>query len=269
MSNWALQGCERQEYSSALASRGAANAKGSYVQLLAAVGFKYNAITINLSAEGGGGQTFLVDIAIGAAASEKVIVPNILFDNARSVFSSGIDLMVPISVPSGVRLAARVQEVGGAGTRDVRVGVSGLAGGANYPPATCCVAINYGAITASTNGVLVDPGASANAWGAWTEISAATTQDHAGLAAVIGVNKQSGVLVDSSYEFQIGVGAAASEVAVAQWLANLNGSTNAMKPCTHTVGASIPSGTRLAMRSKCISSGAAAARHPTAIILGF
>lgn len=267
--SWGLQNAERQEYSTALASRGAANAKGSYVQLLAATGFAYDAITLNMSAEGGGGQTFLVDIAIGAAAAEQVIVPNVLFDNARSVYSSGLDLTLPIAVPAGVRLAACCQEVGGAGTRYVRVGVSGLAGGNDYPPATCGVAINYGAITASTNGVLVDPGASANTWGAWTEIAAATSQDHNGLAAALGVNKQSGVLVDSSYEFQIGIGAAAAEVVLTQWLCNLNSVTNAFKPCTHTVGASIPSGTRLSMRSKCIASGAAAARHPTAILLGF
>lgn len=268
MSNWGLQLCEQQEYSSAVASRGAANAKGAYAQLLAATGFRYDAITLNMVAEGGGGQTFLVDIAMGAAASEVVIVPNILFDNARAVYQSGMDLTLPIAVPAGVRLSARCQEAGGAGTREVRVVVSGLAGGANYQPATCGAAINYGAITASTNGVLVDPGAVANTWGAWTELTAATSQDHAGVAAVLGTNKQTGVLKDSSYEFQIGIGAAAAEVAIAQWLASLTSSNNAMKPCTHTIGASIPSGTRLAMRSKCLASGVAEARHPTAILLG-
>lgn len=268
MADWGLSPGERQEYNEALASRGAANAKGAYVQLAAATGFKYDAITINLTAEGGGGQTFLVDIAIGAAASEVVIVPNILLDSARAIYQIGISLLLPVAVPAGARLAARVQEAGGAGTRDVLVGVSGLAGGSNYPPATCGAVINYGTIAASTNGTLVDPGAVANTWGAWTEITAATSRDHRGVAVVLGTNKQTVGLIDSTYNFQIGIGAAAAETVLAQMMGNMSNGATSVKPCTHTVMAAIPSGTRLSMRSKCRSSGVAAARHTTAILLG-
>lgn len=269
MSDWALSRCERQEMSNGLASRGAANAKGAYVQIKASTGFQYNAIQVQLDTDGGGGQTFLVDIAFGGAGSEVVIIPNILIDSARAVHQNMVDLIIPIQIPAGTRLAARCQEVGGAGTRDVIVTLIGRAGGANYPQPSGGLIVNYGAITASTNGVLVDSGAVANAYGAWTEISAATSRDHSGIIAVLGSNKQTSTLVDTNYFFQIGVGGSGSEVAIAEFASATSSALNRFHVNTFDVAAQIPSGTRLAMRAKCVASGAAAARNSTAVILGY
>lgn len=268
MGDWALSNCERQEFSTAQASRGAANAKGSYVQLIAATGFAYNAISIQLEPDGGGGQCYLVDIAIGAAASEVVIVPNILMDSSRAEHMNGVNIKLPVAIPAGSRIAARCQEVGGAGTRLVNVAVSGRAGGSNYAPSGGAV-VNYGANTSTTNGVLVDSGATLNTYGAWTEITSGTSADHNGLTAVLGTNQQSGTLVNSQYYFQIGIGAAASEVAIAEFISGMNTNNNRLHVNSADTLMSIPSGTRLAMRSKCVSSGAAAARHTTAILLGY
>jgi hypothetical protein len=268
MGDWALSSCERQEFFVVLASRGTANGKGSYVQLTAASGFQYSAVSIQLCSEGGGGQCYLADIAIGAAAAEQVVVPNILFDSTRSIYQNALNITIPICIPAGVRISVRVQEVGGAGTRDVRVGLVGRAGGSNYSQAQAGAAVNYGANTATTNGVLVDPGATANTFGAWAELTSATTRDHAGLMTVLGTNQQSGTLVDADFNFQIGIGTAGSEVVISEFISSLSSNFNRLGVNLFDIAASIPSGSRLAMRSKCTSS-AAGARHSTAIILGY
>jgi hypothetical protein len=175
MGDWALSACERQEFSTINASRGAANTKGAYAQLIAATGFQYQSISLNLVSEGGGGQCYLVDIAIGAGGSEQVIVPNVLYDSARGVYQNAVNITLPISVPAGVRVSARVQEPGGSGTRDVQIGLTGRAGGSNANNAEVGAVINYGANTSTSNGVLVDSGAVANTYGAWTQITASST----------------------------------------------------------------------------------------------
>lgn len=269
MADWPLSESERLEFSTVTASRGAANAKGAYAQLLAATTFQYSALTINLVGIGGGGQCYLVDIAMGAGGAEQVVVPNILFDTARGIYQNAISITLPICLPTGARLSARVQEVGGAGTRDVQVGAVGRAGGFNRASASCGAVNCYGANVSTTNGVLVDSGATLNTFGAWTEITSATARDHAGLVAVLGTNQQTGALIDSHYHFQVAVGASGSEVALVEFISGMSSGINRLAVSSFEIGASVPSGTRLAMRSKCVASGAAGARHSTAILLGY
>lgn len=268
MADFPLPTCERTESFSAVASRGAANAKGSYVQLTASTNFPYTSVTLQGSPTGGGGQTYLIDVAVGGAGSEQVIVPNVLLDSARGANMNGICIELPIAVPAGSRLAARVQEVSGAGTRTVDVTVIGRNGGSGARPAGLGTVVNYGADTSTTNGVLVDPGAVANTYGAWTQITASTSRDHNALIAILGTNKQGGTLVDSVYFFQIGIGDAGSETMLTEFMSNMSSSVSRLMINSLMVEYQVPTGSRLSMRSKCVSSATANARHTTAILLG-
>lgn len=267
MSDWALSACERQEFSIALVGRGAANTKGAYVQLIAATSFRYEAVTIQLHADGGGGQCYLVDISIGAAAAEQVIIPDILLDSTRGILQNSLNITIPIAVPEGVRLSARVQEVGGAGTRQVRVTVIGRAGGSNYPVAQSGSVVNYGVNVATSNGVLVDMGTVAATYGASFELIGSTIRDHNGLIVIMGTNQQASALADVYYNFQIGIGPSL-ETIIAEWTSSLSGGVNRLQVNSMDICAAIPSGTRISMRSKC-SGASAATRHTTAIILGY
>lgn len=267
MADWALSNCEIQEYSAGTASHGTANGKGAYVQLIASTGFAYSAFSVQLTGEGGGGQCYLVDIAIGAAGSEQVIVSNILLDTTRAIGMNDINITLPIAIAAGSRISARCQEPGGAGTRNVGVVLSGRSGGVNYGPASVGAATTYGAVTASTNGTLIDQGASANAWGAWTQMSASTAVYHNMLIAVMGTDQQAANF-GGTYLFQIGIGAAASEVAIAQFRSSTNTNGTRMQNNSYYTNTQIPPGTRLSMRAQC-TLAAASDRHATAILLGF
>lgn len=91
-----------------------ANTKGSYSQLTASSSFTYKAIipmVFAQSAAPAADATGLVDIAIGAAASEVVVLANIPYSveaSAANRLATALPL-VPIMIPSGSRIAARAQ----------------------------------------------------------------------------------------------------------------------------------------------------------------
>jgi hypothetical protein len=253
-----------------MCSIGGANAKGAWSQVTSATSFQYEALQLDVMEDtsSGGGECFLVDVAVGAAGSELVIVSNILIDCERPLQGSfSIHLDLPIRIRSGARIAVRCQDIGGAGNRNVRVLLVGKNGGPNYPRAVGENTTTYGANTSTTNGTLVDSGATANTWGAWVQFSAATASVHNYLQAVIGNNQNtsgnSGGIIQVDH--QIGIGASGSEQVVSQGQSgnayNLGnfGAFAAVRP-------HIPIGTRLSMRTRS-NSGAASDRQTTFIIL--
>lgn len=267
MADWALSQCERQEFSAAQVARTAgANTKSAYVQVTAATGFAYSAVSLILNSSGGGGQCYLVDIAIGAGGSEQVIIPNILFDSMRQAGNAGMCFTLPVSIPAGTRVAARLQETSGSGTRTVELCVIGRAGGSNANISTSGSATNYGANTSTSNGILVDQGGVANTYGAWTQITAGTTSNHSQIIANLGQNQTTNTL-GGYYDFQIGIGAGGLEVVIAEFQTLASANISRMLVATYDINAAIPAGTRLAMRAKC-DMVSANDRTATAVIIG-
>ena len=267
MSGWNLAQVEHQESNTATCSRGTANGKGSYAQIVASTGFAYDALSFQLngSSGSGGGQTYLVDIAVGGAGSESVIVPNVLLDCARGTGMTDVNIWLPCAVPAGSRLAVRCQETGGAGTRQVTAEVNGRAGGWNMPASMGSLATNYGANTGTTNGVLIDQGASANAFGSWIQMTASTSRDHNCIVMVMGTDQQISGL-GGWYFFQLAVGGSGSEQVVAEFQSSSNTNDTRLQTNVHTYFGYVPAGTRLSMRAKC-NAAAAGDRHATAILL--
>lgn len=89
-----------------------ANTKGSWVQLSAATTHPIRWMFLHIGNQGNITRTdgtYLVDIGVGAAASESVIVPNLMFmidDAADEPVPSYIGPF-PVSIPTGSRLAVR------------------------------------------------------------------------------------------------------------------------------------------------------------------
>lgn len=91
-----------------LTSSGTSNTKGSYTQLTAATTASHRWCVAML--RGVSGSQYLVDLAVGAAAAEQVVVPNL---NLRD--SSGGDPVAfgfPMMVPEGTRIAGRCAAAG-------------------------------------------------------------------------------------------------------------------------------------------------------------
>lgn len=229
---------------------GAADTKGSYVELIAATAFE--AFGIYLSIAGGGKRDFLIDLAVGAAASEQDIVPNILYTGHVDLTH---EVFLPIGIPAGSRVSVRAQASAATQTMDVNVHLFGKSflNGDMLARVTA-----YGVNTADTGGVSIDPGGTANTKGAWSEIVASTGNNLKALLFCIGVQDNVG-RTNADHLFDVAVGAASSEQVI---IANLMVVQDAQKDHIFPsmfgpYPAHIPSGTRLAVRQQCSITDAA------------
>ncbi len=94
-----------------ITASGSTNTKGSYSQLIASTAKDYAAICLSFDGDldNLGNSSCLLDVAIGAAASEVVIIPNIsILTNSNIVYPANTPWFF-IPVPSGTRLSARMQ----------------------------------------------------------------------------------------------------------------------------------------------------------------
>lgn len=239
--------------------------KGSYTELIASTGFEACWIEIGFGEVRNSGvdTATLVDIAIGAAASEQVIIPNLNACAATTNITLAIPSVryhFPLLIPAGERISARSQALAVSDT--VRVSVK-LYGAPTEPVWAGQQVIDYGTNLAASRGVSVAAGLSA-AEGSWTEIVSATTQDHSYLIAGVGMagdisHQESSNLID------LGIGAA-TEVAIAEDFPFLMTASEALVyPFPAYAWSRIPSGTRLVAR---ISSHQANAQSYDVILYG-
>lgn len=175
-----------------------ANTKGSFIQMIAST--LHEAVGFYVTSWGGNPATsYLVDVAIGAAASEHVIVENL------AIYAMGYEAnhpyFVPLRVPAGSRVSMRSQgnsgSAGGAG-----VSITMMYGSDLRKTFSRCV--TYGANTADSGGT---PLVTDNVW---AEIAASVTHDIKYLIMAI-TGRGVGLAGDENVIYKIGIGAAASE----------------------------------------------------------
>lgn len=225
-----------------------ANTKGSYVQLVAATTRDTHWIQLNLKGNSLS-KDYLCDIAIGAAGSEQVILPNLLY-SIGSIFFFATIFWIPVFIPGGSRVAVRTQSTAAVANSQITC----LLGASPFTvQAGLSSWVDYGTATADSGGTSVDPGAVANTKGSWTEITAATTRQHRGLLIIIG-NQANTARDTNQWLLDIGVGAAGSEqVIIPDYYCYSHTSGDCVAPSAVYCPITIPSGTRIAARAQCDS----------------
>jgi len=99
---------------------GAANTKGSYSQLVASAARDYLGFCVAIDGlDAALGVHGILDIAIGAAGSEQIIVPDWIF--TLTTQGSPVSKFYAIPIPAGARVAARAQDITGAQSFGVTV----------------------------------------------------------------------------------------------------------------------------------------------------
>lgn len=120
-------GAANAELGTSVTAAGSAHTKGSYTTLIASTGYAAFGIMVCVGNVGTAASTntrTLVDIAIGAASSEVVIIPNLLAGQAGASNSASSEPNVyffPITIPAGVRISARSQSLAASDTVHVQV----------------------------------------------------------------------------------------------------------------------------------------------------
>lgn len=153
------------------------------------------------------------DVGIGAAGSETMIVEGVLCGHKDNPANS---YYLPIELPAGVRVAVRAQSVTASKVVSMRAMCVMTEPGQYSSRDHLGMATTYGFDPATTNGMLPAAPASANAYGAWTQIIAATTERcNAMMVSIQGQTGSTNIGVAQGV-IDIGMGAVGQEAIVAQ-----------------------------------------------------
>jgi hypothetical protein len=215
--------------------------KGSWSQIIASTSNVTTLIRFFLSgvSVSTADSATLLDIGVGASGSETVIVPNLAIGGSAGSFYS-----IPVEIPSGSRIAARIQGVRASQTATISAR-DFFALNAGDTASIGTTADVLGTDTATSTGT-----AMSGSSGTWVEIEDSTTKDYIGFAIAPSVSDtDTTAFGDAAYE--IGVGAAGSEVAFG-YIQFAFGATESFSLASsrspNLFGREVPTGSRLAIR---------------------
>jgi len=238
-----------------IAGNASANVEGAWTQLSAATPVDACGLWITIGQPFTIGTVdFLVDIGVGAAGDEQIIVENLLYSVGSFPAAPDWGLFLPRCIAAGSRVAARAQ-CSGATNRQIGLMIH-LIPGVVRPMQRC---ESGGADTSDSGGTLIDPGAgAAHVKGAWVQMIASTTFPYRALAMLLGFNKNGTATVQVEHAYDIGVGAAGDEQVIIANLRAVQGSGDDLV-APMAFGAypvNIPAGSRIAVRAQCSITGA-------------
>jgi hypothetical protein len=221
-----------------------AHTKGAWTQVIASTSAdtSFLVLTAGAISASATNTATLLDIATGASGSESLVASNIAVGGARTAGTivTGASFGIPLKIPSGTRVAARIQSVVTGGKTAVLQSAFIDAGDYATAPTTVDV---IGGDTATSQGISFS-GSS----GTWVQATASTSQAYR--AVVYVPSTHSTDIATITLTASIGVGAAGSEVEFGTALIRYENSENVglADPFTYIFGRSIPAGSRLAVK---------------------
>ncbi len=222
-----------------------AHVKGAYGELVASTAFAADGFFVQV-VRAAGSRKYCVDFAIGAAASEVVIVPDLIAQFGDDVSGGDLLIDVPLAIASGTRLSSRCQCTTGGSA--IRVAIYPYA--TDNLKSTITGVVSYGQNTGITTGLSVDPGGTANTKGAYVEATASTSAAMRGLCFRV-AQQQNTFPTFGQWKFDIATGAAGSEtVVLGDLVFDTADLADCILPTQWAFGLAIAAGTRLAVRSQ-------------------
>jgi hypothetical protein len=213
-----------------------AHTKGAWVQLVASTSANASAIYIETTVVNNGFDTScLLDIGTGASGSETALISNIAIGGSRAVLGS-YGFVVPIQVPSGTRISARIQHITGSATGSVLVETRNYGDYAQSPTSVDTIGVN----TATSEGTNF----SAN--NTYVQLTSSTSRAYR--AVVMLPNVSGNALATIKTPFTLARGASGSETEIATRYYEYGNSENVNMNDDPLVPAVIASGTRLAVK---------------------
>lgn len=245
---------------------GAANVKGSWLQLVASTPFDACGFMVSLRS-GGGVMNILYDIGVGAGGSEIAIAGNLLTQTdaaANDVYDEW--RYIPVAIPAGTRLATRAQASLTTKTiSDVRINLVAKPF-TGYGELSRCT--DYGAVTASTRGTNMTPPTSGN--GAYVQLTAACNDIK---LLMLTLSSNPGQNANYGGTVELAIGAGGSEQTVVPGVPILARVATTATPVGFggrhpaIIPLSIPAGTRIA--SRVVGTGTPGTLLVSAIVHGF
>lgn len=224
--------------------------KGAWVQLIASTAFDYqyleiwgsNSFTSTTNTRG------LLDIGIGAAAAEVVLIPDLLMGavGASQTYGGFRNYPFPLFIPAGTRVSARFSNA--TASRTIGVTIKGY-GNPRRPGEVWygSTVDAYGITAGSGQGVAITPGVS-GAFGSYTQIVASTTKSHMCIIFGCQLDSQTNAAAQT-YQAAVGVGAA-TEVEIANHIVwGVDASERLSGPWSNPpIWVPVPAASRLAVK---------------------
>jgi hypothetical protein len=232
-----------------ITAHASANTKGSYVQLTASSSFDSDQIIVTVDRTSSGPIRIMVDIAVGAAASEQVIISNLFTQPRSSTLNFPTSWNIPIKIPKGSRIAARCQASTGGTTCDISAQL--IQGGIGFESFNTDV-FSIGVDLTTTSTLYGFDVVSTNTKTAYTEMTASLARDITCLMVITNDFSSS----TCSHLYDIAIGAAGSEQIIIPNIPGAAGTTYTQVASTWLFPCRILAGTRIAVRGQA-SSGSA------------
>lgn len=240
------------------------NTKGSWVQISASTPIDAHEVMFSVvNGVVGTTTSTLVDFGVGGAGSEQVIVPDWLITWDQWNGKDIANVILPVRIPGGSRLAARFQATDSA--VDLRVAAQLINRGFDAYPGRKVV--SYGTASGTSRGTDIDPGASANTKGSWVQLVASTNEDLKGIVLCVG-NQDLTKTSTCTALLDIGVGGAGSEqVVVSNYHLGVDTNNEQFQPIVSPlIPINIPAGSRIAARAQCSITTATVRKFDLAIL---
>lgn len=186
-----------------LTSGGSAGTKGSWVDVGSPISFPYKYLIVSMQ-NATNTLEFALDVGINVGGNRFVIAEDLLF-TARGADGGFAQYALPLNVIGGAQLSARIaSDTASSTVGTIFYGFSnGIAGMAGF---SRCRALH----TYTTRpGITIDPGATPNTKGSWTELISACPADVAALLLYVG-GEDATISANQNF-IDLSIGAAASE----------------------------------------------------------
>jgi hypothetical protein len=226
-------------------SGGTAHTKGNWTQLIAST--PYDAYGIWVSIEGvhvaDTNTAYLVDIGVGPAGSEVVVLPNL---DAWGADNTGWGLRLywfPVYIPAGSRIVARSQASTASKNSKVMVALDGVPWYGRWGVGPV---VDYGTNLSISAGTSVTP--ATNAFGSWVQIGT-TVRDHTFWAVGVDLLTRSGT-GSNTYLVEIAVGPSGSQQSLGFYRIKVNTAEQFSAPFPLFVSSRfVPAGTNVWARA--------------------
>lgn len=233
-----------------VAAAGTPDTKGSVTQLWAATPHDATGIMVMMGSEEPSYNTLeeaLIDILVGDSPNEEVLIPNLFYYQGTT--RGAYRIFFPIPIPAATRISCQLQSSVSSEDYEIQVcllhsGWHGQAGGRIIDVAT----------NTSTTNVLDNITVGTSGPGSWFALTTSLAEDIKGFWLVTTVESAETVSVHADTWIDIGVGAAASEVAIVEHLACSVDDFERGLGYLEYIGIPIAAGTRVSVRAESTSS---------------
>lgn len=254
MTNWNMtrEGIYTQSFArGALTAPGASNTKGAWLELVSSTSFNTNFVLMGFSTHYYSQRKYLVDLGVGGSGSEEVFVADMGTSNGSPSYIRQYLMTffaMPLHIPKNTRIAGRYQSNS---TDYLWAQLNLFSSYAGFGRGLAGVD-THGEVTADSGGTSVDSGGVANTYGTWVEFVASTGKNYKGVILGQPWNGNA-ARATAAWKVQIGVGGLGSEeVLLDEYALACRDSDDDPSPrVSPFIPMSIPSGSRVSVRSKC------------------